>query len=195
MNVSIIKTYIKNVFIVIPEVYKDNRGFFLETYRKDQFKGFGLDINFVQSNHSGSVGGVLRGLHFQWEPPMGKLIWVSKGEGLLVAVDIRKGSVTFGKHVSLISSDENRKQLWAPAGFARGFLSLSDWCELQYMCTGIYNKNCEGGILWNDPELGIKWPIENPIISERDIIAPTLKDWVKTPTADYFKYNPNNKMV
>ena len=169
MQIITEETAIKDVKIVIPEYFSDDRGFFMETFRKDQFENLGIPSQFVQDNHSGSVQGVLRGLHFQWEPPMGKLIWVSKGEGFLVAVDVRKGPPTLGKHVSIISSERNQKRLWAPAGFARGFLALSKWCELQYKCTGIYNRNCEGNILWNDPEIGIVWPFSDPILSERDM--------------------------
>lgn len=176
-----------DVVVLVPEIFSDERGFFMETYRKDQFDEFGIPSSFVQDNHSGSVKGVLRGLHFQWDPPMGKLIWVSKGEGFLVAVDIRKNSPTLGKSVSIISSEENRKRLWAPAGFARGFLAISDWCELQYKCTGIYNQKFEGNILWNDPELDINWPISNPIISERDRKAPTLKEWLELKESNNFR--------
>jgi len=181
-------TKIKDVKIIVPECYSDERGFFMETFRQDQFDEMGVPYLFVQDNHSGSIKGVLRGLHFQWDPPMGKLMRVTIGEAFLVAVDIRKNSPTLGEWVGIICSQENRKQVWAPAGFARGFCVLSDYAEIQYKCTGIYNKNGESGILWNDPEIGIKWPLGNPILSEKDRNAKTLREWLKTPESNYFKY-------
>jgi len=159
----------------------------METFRNDQFKDLGLPYDFVQDNHSSSMKGVMRGLHFQWEPPMGKLIRVTRGIAYLTGVDIRKNSPTLGKWFGVEVSEENKKMVWAPAGFARGFLSLSDYVELQYKCTGIYNKDAEGNILWDDPEIGIEWPIKDPIISERDKHAPTLNEWLKKPESNYFK--------
>ena len=188
MELKVFSTEIDTVKIVIPECFSDDRGFFMETFRKDQFENLGLPGNFVQDNHSGSVKGVLRGLHFQWNPPMGKLMRVTIGSAFLVAVDIRKGSPTLGKWVGITCSKENRKQVWAPAGFARGFCVLSDYAEIQYKCTGIYNKNCESGILWNDSEIGIKWPIENPILSGKDKNTQTLQEWLRHPDSDNFKY-------
>ena len=181
-------TKINDVKIIVPEIFKDDRGFFMEVYRKDQFEEFGLYLEFVQDNHSGSVKNVLRGLHFQWDPPMGKLMRVLKGIAYLVAVDIRKGSPTLGEWVGIEASEENRKQLLAPAGFARGFCVLSDYAEIQYKCTGIYNKNAESGILWNDPEIGIDWPISNPILSGKDKKAQTLEEWLNKPESDNFRY-------
>jgi len=180
------KIGIEGILIFTPVVYADERGFFMETYRKDVFNEFGLNAEFVQDNHSKSVKSVLRGLHFQWEPPMGKLMRVTKGRAYLVAVDIRKKSKTLGKWFGIDVDENNKKMIWAPAGFARGFCALSNIAEIQYKCTGIYNKNYESGILWNDPELGIKWPVKEPIISEKDRNAQTLSQWLSCKESNYF---------
>ena len=175
--------------MVLPEVFQDERGFFMETYRADHFKELDLPADFVQDNHSGSVKNVLRGLHFQWEPPMGKLMRVTYGKAFLVAVDIRKGSPTsFGRWYGLQVSAEDKEQVWAPAGFARGFCVLSDFAEIQYKCTGIYSNKAESGLLWNDPAIGIEWPVSNPILSDKDLKAQTLEQWLATPAADHFLY-------
>ena len=181
-------TDINDLIIVIPEIFQDERGFFMEAFRSDQFKELGLPTEFVQDNHSRSSKGVLRGLHFQWEPPMGKLMRVTFGGAYLVAVDIRKGSPTLGNWFGMEVSAENKLQVWAPAGFARGFCVLSDFAEIQYKCTGVYNNKAESGILWNDPEIGIVWPINNPILSEKDEKARPLAEWIKTPESEHFKY-------
>ena len=164
----------------------------METFRADQFKELGLPCEFVQENHSGSVRNVLRGLHFQWNPPMGKLMRVSQGTAFLVAVDIRKGSPTLGQWYGLEVSAGNRKQVWAPAGFARGFCVLSDYAEIQYKCTGIYNSKAESGILWNDPAIGIDWPVRDPILSAKDSHAQPLAQWLSSPLADHFQYPEPN---
>jgi dTDP-4-dehydrorhamnose 3,5-epimerase len=188
VQISIQKTEINDVIIVKPEVFQDKRGFFTEVFRKDQFNDMGLPYDFVQLNHSGSVRNVTRGIHFQWDPPMGKLMRVTHGTAFLVAVDIRRDSPTLGKWVGLEVSEENKLQVWAPAGFARGFCVLSDYAEIQYLCTGIYNNKGESGILWNDPEIGIEWPVKNPILSEKDKNAQTLAQWLKSENSQYFKY-------
>lgn len=180
-------TDIPGVEIVIPEVFEDARGFFMEVYRVDQFKQHGLPENFVQWNQSRSVKNVVRGLHFQWEPPMGKLMRVTLGEAYLVAIDLRKGSPTLGQHVAVIASAENRKMVYAPASFARGFCVLSEHAEIQYLCTGIYNGQTESGILWNDPALGIQWPVTKPILSAKDEKAQTLAQWLARPESNRFK--------
>ena len=195
MNISVNKTSIKDVKIIKPELLEDQRGFFVEIFRKDIYEQYSLPHNFVQMNHSGSVKGVLRGLHFQWEPPMGKLIWVSKGEGFLVAVDIRLNSPTLGEYVSITSNQKNKNMIWAPAGFARGFLALSEWAELQYLTTGTYNGNAEGNIAWNDNDIKIDWPIEHPIISDRDNKAPKFKEWLISEQAKYLMYDPENILI
>jgi dTDP-4-dehydrorhamnose 3,5-epimerase len=142
----------------------------------------------VQDNHSGSTKGVVRGLHFQWEPPMGKLMRVTKGTAFLVAVDVRKGSPWLGKWVGIEASAENRRQVYAPAGFARGFCVLSDFAEIQYKCTGHYNSGGESGILWNDPAIGVEWPVRDPVLSDKDKKARTLAEWLAAPESDHFKY-------
>jgi dTDP-4-dehydrorhamnose 3,5-epimerase len=181
---------LRDVVVVVPEIFQDDRGFFLETYREDQFRALGLPTQFVQDNHSRSVKGVIRGLHFQWEPPMGKLMRVSLGSAFLVAVDIRKGSPSLGQWVGVEASAENRRQVWAPAGFARGFCVLSDFAEIQYKCTGIYNGKAESGILWNDTEIGIAWPISvsEAQLSDKDRKAPTLAQWLASPSSANFQY-------
>jgi dTDP-4-dehydrorhamnose 3,5-epimerase len=188
MQLRIENTAIDAVKIVIPEVFEDERGFFAEIYRQDQFTELGLPPLFVQLNHSRSAKNVVRGLHFQWDPPMGKLMRVTLGEAMLVAVDIRKGSPTLGKWVSIIASEKNKHQLWAPASFARGFCVLSDFAEIQYLTTGIYNNQAESGILWNDPEIGVEWPVTDPILSVKDEKAQTLKEWNERPESDNFQY-------
>ena len=189
MKIRIESRHLGEITLLAPEVFEDERGFFMETFRADQFKTLGLPSEFVQDNHSGSTKNVLRGLHFQWDPPMGKLMRVTYGRAFLVAVDIRKGSPTLGQWFGLEVSAANKRQVWAPAGFARGFCVLSDVCEIQYKCTGIYNKMGEGGIRWNDPEIGIPWPIQNPVLSAKDAHAPTLREWLATADSDHFSYH------
>jgi dTDP-4-dehydrorhamnose 3,5-epimerase len=177
-----------DVVIVVPDIFQDSRGFFMETFREDQFKALGLPSHFAQDNHSRSVKGVVRGLHFQWDPPMGKLMRVTLGSAFLVAVDIRKGSPSLGKWVGVEASVENRRQVWAPAGFARGFCVLSEIAEIQYKCTGIYNSRSESGIRWDDPEIGIEWPIQDVLLSEKDQNAQTLAQWLSRPEAANFSF-------
>jgi dTDP-4-dehydrorhamnose 3,5-epimerase len=188
MEIKIESRLSEDVVVVVPEVFQDSRGFFMETFREDQYKALGLPYQFVQDNHSRSVKGVTRGLHFQWDPPMSKLMRVSLGSAFLVAVDIRKGSPTLGKWFGIEVSAENRRQVWAPAGFARGFCVLSDFAEIQYKCTGLYNPKGESGIRWDDPEIGVKWPTTNALLSEKDKKAQTLAQWLASPLSDNFRY-------
>lgn len=188
MELRIESRHFRDVVVLQPEVFEDARGFFLEAYRADVFTNLGLPTDFVQDNHSRSAKGVLRGLHFQWEPPMGKLMRVTLGTAFLIAVDLRKGSPTLGKWVGVEVSAENKKQVWAPAGFARGFCVLSEFAEIQYKCTGIYSNKAESGILWNDPAIGVEWPVKDPVLSEKDKKAQTLAEWLKSPLSDNFKY-------
>jgi len=189
MEFQIEKTALRDVVIITPDIFKDDRGFFTETYRKDKFAEFGLNMEFVQDNHSRSAKNVLRGLHFQWEPPMGKLMRVTQGVAFLVAVDIRIGSPTFGKWIGVEASVENRKQVYAPAGCARGFCVISEFAEIQYKCTGVYTSTkAESGILWNDPAIGIEWPVKNPILSQKDEVAQTLEQWAQHPDSKNFVY-------
>jgi dTDP-4-dehydrorhamnose 3,5-epimerase len=189
MQIKIESRALGDLVVVIPEVFRDSRGFFSETFRADQFKSLGLPTEFVQDNHSRSVKGVVRGLHFQWEPPMGKLMRVTVGSAFLVAVDIRKGSPTLGKWFGVEASAENMRAVWAPAGFARGFCSLSDVTEIQYKCTGIYNSKAESAIRWNDPGIGIQWPFNDVTVSDKDRNAGTLADWLDSAASDNFRYS------
>ena len=186
MQIRIESRHFDDLVVLVPEVFEDSRGFFMETFREDQFRELGLPTHFVQDNHSRSVKDTVRGLHFQWDPPMGKLMRVTFGTAFLVAVDIRKRSATLGQWAGAIASAENRRQVWAPAGFARGFCVLSEIAEIQYKCTGIYNSAAESGILWNDPAIGIEWPVEQPILSDKDRRAQTLAKWLEFPNSELF---------
>jgi len=187
MKITVESTAIPDVLLVKPEVFRDPRGFFTEVFRDDVFAAVGLPTRFVQLNHSRSARDVVRGLHFQWDPPMGKLMRVTQGAAYLVAVDIRKGSPTLGQWVAATVSADDMTQVWAPAGFARGFCVLSDSAEIQYLCTGTYNSQGEGGIRWDDPELGIPWPTTTPILSPKDTKAPSLREWLASPPSNHFQ--------
>lgn len=190
MAFEIVSKHLSDGVVVIkPTVFQDARGFFVEAFRADQFGELGLPTEFVQDNHSKSSKGVVRGLHFQWEPGMGKLMRVTQGSAYLVAVDIRKGSPTFGQWYGETFTAEDKRLMWAPAGFARGFMVLSDTAEIQYKVTGIYDSRHESGILWNDPEVGIKWPtVADPILSDKDKNAQTLASWSTNPLSDNFRF-------
>ena len=177
-----------DLVVLAPDVMGDQRGFFMETFRADQFRALGLPHEFPQDNQSRSQRGVVRGLHFQWDPPMGKLMRVTRGAAFLVAVDIRKGSPTLGQCFGIEVSEENKKQVWAPAGCARGFCVLSDYADIQYKCTATYNPRAESGIRWDDPAIGIEWPVSEAILSEKDRKARTLEQWLATPESDNFTY-------
>jgi dTDP-4-dehydrorhamnose 3,5-epimerase len=176
------------VAVLVPKVLGDERGFFMETYRQDNFRDLGLPTDWVQDNHSRSAKGVLRGLHFQWDPPMSKLMRVTSGAAFLVAVDIRKGSPTLGQWFGQEVSAENKKQVYAPWGFARGFCALTDGCEVQYKCTGLYNSGGESGISYQDPAIGIEWPLRDVQVSEKDGKAQTLAQWLASPLSDHIRY-------
>ncbi len=188
MKINLISEHLNGLKVIQPEVFEDERGFFSEVFREDEFTRLGIPVRYVQDNHSRSAMNVLRGLHFQWEPPMGKLMRVTLGSAFLVAVDIRKNSPTLGQWYGEIITAENKKQIWAPAGFARGFCVLSEHAEIQYKCTGLYNSKCESGISWNDPAIGIRWPVEDPILSEKDKNAQTLDSWLSKPDSNHFQY-------
>lgn len=165
------KTGIEGLVVVEPKVFGDNRGYFMETYNYNDFKAAGLDMVFVQDNQSKSKKGVLRGLHFQKKNPQGKLVRVVSGEVYDVAVDLRKGSDTYGKWYGVLLSAENKKQFYVPEGFAHGFVVMSETAEFVYKCTRFYDPSDEGGLMWNDPEIGIDWPVpENAelLLSEKD---------------------------
>lgn len=190
MPFKIETTPLKEVVVVVPQAFGDARGFFVETFRADQFRELGLPWEFPQDNHSRSAKGVLRGLHFQWDPPMGKLMRVTSGTAFLVAVDIRKGSPTLGRWFGLGVSAESKKQVWAPYGFARGFCALTDGCEVQYKCTGIYNPKAESGIYFADPNIGIQWPIDlrEAVTSDKDSKAQSLEEWLASPLSENIKF-------
>ena len=174
MRLDVQKTDIPGVLIFSPKVYNDDRGFFMETYNKELYKDAGLGCHFVQDNYSHSTKGTLRGLHYQLPHTQGKLISVIWGEIFDVAVDIRKGSPTFGKWVGLSLSDKNRKQLFVPEGLAHGFCVISEKADVMYKCTDTYAPEADKGVLWSDPEIGIEWPIESSIISAKDEKLPLL---------------------
>ena len=168
---------LKGCVIIEPRVFGDDRGFFLETFQAARYKHeAGIDLPFIQDNHSRSARGVLRGLHFQKTKPQGKLVRVVRGEVYDVAVDIRKGSATFGEWEGVILSEDNKKQFWVPPGFAHGFVVLSDIADFEYKCTDYYDPSDEGSILWSDPDLDIPWPIANPVLSTKDQSAKRLVD-------------------
>ncbi|MCR5357962.1 MAG: dTDP-4-dehydrorhamnose 3,5-epimerase [Lachnospiraceae bacterium] len=162
---------IEGLKVITPTVFGDKRGYFMETYNYNDFKEVGIDLEFVQDNQSASKKGVLRGLHFQKEHPQDKLVRVIRGEVFDVVVDMRKGSKSYGQWYGVLLSEENKKMFFIPKGFAHGFLVLSDYAEFTYKCTDFYHPGDEGGIIWNDPELGIEWPIESGMeitVSDKD---------------------------
>ena len=178
-NFNFVKLRIDGVYIIEPRVFGDNRGYFMETYNKEHFAEAGLNMTFVQDNESKSSKGVLRGLHFQRKHSQGKLVRVTRGEVFDVAVDLRTGSETYGKWEGVILSEENKKQFYIPEGFAHGFLVLSDEAVFNYKCTNFYSPEYDGGVMWNDPDINIKWPIdgiENILLSEKDKKHPNLKE-------------------
>ena len=178
-NFNFIKTKIDGVIIVETKVFGDNRGYFMETYHEQKFIEGGITAKFVQDNQSKSTKGVLRGLHFQKNHPQAKIVRVIKGEVYDVAVDIRKDSPTYGQYIGVVLSEENKKQLFIPKGFAHGFLVLSDEAEFVYKCDDFYDPEDEGGILWNDPTIGIEWPLdemEEIKLSEKDKVNSTIQD-------------------
>ena len=168
---------IKGVFIIEPDIYKDDRGFFMETFHIERYrKLLGINLDFVQDNISRSSKNVLRGMHFQRNSPQGKIVKVSRGEILDVIVDLRKGSPTYGAWESFKLSEQNKLQVWIPPGFAHGFLVLSDSADFEYKCTEYYHPEDEHCLMWNDPEVAIDWPINDPILSEKDKQGLFLKD-------------------
>ena len=174
---NIIETEIEGVVVLEPKVFGDNRGYFMETYNKNDFEAAGLHYDFVQDNQSKSVKGVLRGLHFQKTHPQAKCVRVLEGEVYDVAVDLRKDSPTYGKYVGVLLSGENKRIFMIPRGFAHGFLVLSESATFTYKCDDVYHPEDEGGIMWNDPDIGIEWPeVENIMLSEKDQHHPSFKE-------------------
>jgi len=173
------ETDIKDLFVITPTVFGDHRGYFMETYQKEEFANAGINVEFVQDNESRSCRGVLRGLHFQKTQPQGKLVRVVEGAVFDVAVDLRKDSQTYGKWYGVTLSAENKKQFYVPEGFAHGFLVLSETATFVYKCTRLYAPGDEGGLAYNDPDVGIEWPISDDMelkLSDKDLKNPLLKD-------------------
>ena len=173
---NVIETALPGVLIIEPKAFGDHRGFFLETFQVERYREAGITLPFVQDNHSRSQRGVLRGLHFQRTRPQGKLVSVSRGAVYDVAVDIDPASATYGQFVGVEHNDDNHRQLWIPPGYAHGFCVLSEVADFQYKCTDFYFPADEGGLLWNDPDVGIPWPITEPQLSAKDIDNPRLRD-------------------
>lgn len=171
-----IATAIPEVVVIEPQLFGDDRGFFMETFHASRYAQAGVPGPFVQDNHSRSVKGTLRGLHFQEPGAQGKLVQVVRGAVLDVAVDIRRGSPSFGRWVSAELSEENRRQMWVPPGFAHGFCVLTELADFVYKCTALYAQGNDRAILWNDPDIGIEWPITAPLLSAKDAAAPRLRD-------------------
>ena len=173
---KIIETQLPGVVIIEPKVFGDRRGYFLETYQGLRYAEAGIDVSFVQDNLSHSSRGVLRGMHYQLNFPQGKLVSVSRGEVFDVALDIRQGSPTFGKWFGALLNDENHRQIYIPAGYAHGFCVMSDVVDFQYKCTELYHPDDECGILWNDPNVGIEWPLDDVILSDKDKVNKPLSE-------------------
>ena len=173
---NVVETALPGVLIIEPKAFGDHRGFFLETFQVERYREAGITLPFVQDNHSRSQRGVLRGLHFQKTRPQGKLVSVSRGAVYDVAVDIDPASATYGQFVGVELNDDNHRQLWIPPGYAHGFCVLSEVADFQYKCTDFYFPADEGGLLWNDPDVGIPWPITEPQLSAKDIDNPRLRD-------------------
>lgn len=176
MGVQVVPQAIPEVKLVIPQVFGDARGFFQETYKEAPYRAAGIDVAFVQDNWSRSLKGTLRGLHYQLPRPQAKLVWVVRGEIFDVAVDVRRGSPTFGKWVGAILSESNHHQFFIPEGFAHGFCVLSAEADFMYKCSAVYSPQDEKGLLWSDPALGIEWPVADPLLSRRDVALPCLAE-------------------
>jgi len=182
---NIFHTSLEGVLLIEPNVFEDQRGFFLETYHQRKYQEAGISQPFVQDNHSHSVRGVLRGLHYQLQHPQGKLIWVAQGAIFDVAVDIRQGSPTFGQWLGIHLTSENHRQIFIPEGFAHGFCVLSEQADVIYKCTALYAPDDEYGLRWDDPKLAIRWPVQKPILSAKDAQLPTLSELDKDKLPAY----------
>ena len=173
---KVVPTGLPGCVVIEPQVFGDERGFFFESWNRQRYGEHGLDMQFVQGNVSSSARGVLRGLHYQWPNPQGKLVSVLEGEVYDVAVDIRRGSPTFGRSAAVVLSADNKRQLWIPEGFAHGFAVLSERALFSYLCTAPYDKTADAGIRWNDADLAIDWPLSEPSLSDKDARAPFLAE-------------------
>lgn len=181
---KIVESHLKGLFMISEELHQDMRGFLTEMYRKDLFVQSGVDVSFVQENRSRSKKNVIRGLHFQWQPKLGKLIRVSRGRAFLVAADIKKTSPTFGTWFGSEMGEDSFTQMYVSPGLATGFCALTEFVDIQYEYTAYYNPDGESNILWNDATFKIVWPISHPILSDRDKNAQTLEEWMKRPESD-----------
>ena len=173
---KVLETDLPGCLVLEPQVFGDDRGFFYESFNRDKLAAIGLAPEFVQGNVSSSTRGVLRGLHYQWPKPQGKLVSVLEGEVWDVAVDIRRGSPTFGRWTAAVLSAENKRHFWIPGGFAHGFVTLSERALFTYLCTATYDRDADAGIRWNDGDLAIDWPASAPLLSDKDAKAPFLAD-------------------
>lgn len=173
---KVLETRLPGCVVIEPRVFGDARGFFMESWNHERYAASGIGPDFVQSNLSRSARGVLRGLHYQWPNPQGKLVSVLEGEVYDVAVDIRRGSPTFGQWTGVVLSAENKRQFWIPEGFAHGFVVTSEAALFTYLCTAPYDASADAGIAWNDPDIGIDWPVTEPALSGKDASAPLLRD-------------------
>lgn len=188
MPIDIISEHLNGLKLLKPKVFGDDRGFFLESYKESDLLKHGINEKFLQDNHSLSNKNVLRGLHFQWDKPMGKLIRVTRGSAMVCEVDIRKDSPTYKQNYMVELSSQNFLMLWVPFGFANGFLTLEDNTEMLYKCTAEWNPKAESAIKWNDKSLNINWGIENPIISEKDSLAEGIDDWEEKKESDLITF-------
>jgi len=189
LSFKIIAEKLNGIKIIEYDKYSDNRGYFMETFRQDVFNEFRLPFRFIQDNISKSRKNVIRGLHFQWDPPMGKLVSVLKGKAFLVGVDIRKNSPSLGNWHGIELKADSNQSIYYPPGFAFGFCALGENTLVQYKCTAIFNPKTTSEILWNDEELGIKWPVKKPIISEKDNSAQSFTKWINSPESENFKHH------
>ena len=174
---EVVKTPLGGVLLIKPKVWGDARGYFVETWQQERYAAAGIDLPFVQDNHSKSTYGILRGLHFQKTRPQGKLVHVSLGSVFDVAVDIRPGSPSFGQWYGVELTQDNQWQLWVPPGLAHGFVVTSEYAHFHYKCTEYYCPQDEGAIRWNDPDLGVAWPVECPVLSQKDAVAPSWREF------------------
>jgi dTDP-4-dehydrorhamnose 3,5-epimerase len=175
-----LETKLEGVVLLEPEVHGDDRGFMVETFRRDAWAEHGVDVEFVQHNHSRSAGGTLRGLHFQTEPGQAKLVRCPRGAIFDVAVDLRRGSPTYGEWEGYVLDDETHRQLFVPVGFGHGFAVLSEVADVAYLLSSVYDPATESGIAWDDPDVGVEWPVSDPLLSERDRAAPRLAEVADT---------------
>ena len=173
---KVIETKLPGVLIIEPKLFGDSRGFFKEIFQAQRYREAGIEYDFVQDNHSRSQKGVLRGLHFQISKPQGKLVSCSQGAVFDVAVDVDPTSATFGHYVGIELTEDNHHQFWVPPGYAHGFCVLTDTADFQYKCTDYYDPSDEGGLIWNDPDVAIEWPINQPLLSDKDAKLPSLKE-------------------